>query len=81
MLIYDENLTTSREGICDAQYMTFSIFVINVVLWWIFDDSWWKHIIDYNIFFVVWIFNTEVQHDALEDKNDQDPQRLRINAQ
>jgi hypothetical protein len=27
------------------------------------------------------IFNTEVQHDALEDKNDQDHQRNRINAQ
>jgi hypothetical protein len=27
------------------------------------------------------IFNTEVQHDALEDKNDQDHQHLRINAQ
>jgi hypothetical protein len=50
-LIYDENLRTSREGIRDAQYMTFSIFVIDAVLWRIFDDPWWKwHVIDYNIF-------------------------------
>jgi hypothetical protein len=31
-LIYDENLRTSREGIRDAQYMTFSNFVIDVIL-------------------------------------------------
>jgi hypothetical protein len=50
-LIYDENLRTSREGICDAQYMTFLIFVIDAVLWRIFDDPWRKwHVIDYNIF-------------------------------
>jgi hypothetical protein len=50
-LIYDKNLRTSREGIHDAQYMAFSIFVIDVVLWWIFDDPWRKwHVIDYNIF-------------------------------
>jgi hypothetical protein len=40
MLIYDENLRTSREGIRDAQYMTFSNFVIDAVLWRIFDDLW-----------------------------------------
>jgi hypothetical protein len=42
MLIYDENLRTSREGIRDAQYMTLSNFVINVVLWRNFDDPWRK---------------------------------------
>jgi hypothetical protein len=41
-LIYDENLRTSREWIRDAQYMTFSNFVINVVLWRNFDDPWRK---------------------------------------
>jgi hypothetical protein len=51
MLIYDENLRTSQEGIRDAQYMTFSIFVIDAILWQIFDDPWRKwHVIDYNIF-------------------------------
>jgi hypothetical protein len=30
-LIYDENLRTSREGIRDAQYMTFSNFVIDEI--------------------------------------------------
>jgi hypothetical protein len=41
-LIYDENLRTSREGIRDAQYMTFSNFVLNAVLWRNFDNPWRK---------------------------------------
>jgi hypothetical protein len=50
-LIYDENLRTSQEGIRDAQYMTFSNFVIDVVLWRNFDDPWRKSIvIDHKIF-------------------------------
>jgi hypothetical protein len=51
MLIYDENLRTSREGICDAQYMTFSNFVIDVILWRNFDDPWRNlTVIDHEIF-------------------------------
>jgi hypothetical protein len=50
-LIYDENLRTSREGIRDAQYMTFSNFVIDVILWRNFDDPWRKlTAIDHEIF-------------------------------
>jgi hypothetical protein len=50
-LIYDENLRTSREGIHDDQYMTFSNFVIDVILWWNFDDPWRKlTVIDHEIF-------------------------------
>jgi hypothetical protein len=50
-LIYDENLRTSREGIRDTQYMTFSNFVIGVILWWNFDDPWRKlTVIDHEIF-------------------------------
>jgi hypothetical protein len=50
-LIYDENLRTSREEIHDAQYMTFSNFVIDVILWRNFDDLWRKlTVIDYEIF-------------------------------
>jgi hypothetical protein len=52
-LIYDENLRTSQKGIRDAQYMTFSNFVIDVVLWRNFDDPWRKSIvIDHKIFVV-----------------------------
>jgi hypothetical protein len=51
MLIYDENLRTSREGIRDAQYMTFSNFVIDVVLWQNFDYPWRKStVMDHKIF-------------------------------
>jgi hypothetical protein len=51
MLIYDEILRTSREGIRDTQYMTFSNFVIDVILWWNFDDPWRKlTVIDHEIF-------------------------------
>jgi hypothetical protein len=50
-LIYDKNLRTSREGIRDAQYTTFSNFVIDVILWWNFDDPWRKlTVIDHEIF-------------------------------
>jgi hypothetical protein len=55
-LIHDENLRTSREGIRDAQYMTFSNFVIDVILWWNFDDPWRKlTVIDHEIFCSDWI--------------------------
>jgi hypothetical protein len=50
-LIYDENLRTSLEGIRDAQYMTFLNFVIDAVLWRIFDDLWRKStVINHKIF-------------------------------
>jgi hypothetical protein len=50
-LIHDKNLRTSREGIRDAQYMTFSNFVIDVILWRNFDDPWRKlTVIDHEIF-------------------------------
>jgi hypothetical protein len=53
-LIYDENLSTPREGIRDAQYMTFSNFVIDVILWRNFDDPWRKlTVIDHEIFLVI----------------------------
>jgi hypothetical protein len=55
--IYDENLRTSREGIRDAQYMTFSNFVIDVILWRNFDDPWRKlTVIDHEIFCSVYLF-------------------------
>jgi hypothetical protein len=41
----------SREGIRDAQYMTFSNFVIDVILWRNFDNPWRKlTVIDHEIF-------------------------------
>jgi hypothetical protein len=60
-LTHDKNLRTSREGIRDAQYMTFSNFVIDVILWRNFDDPWRKlTVIDHEIFCSVQIKNCVV---------------------
>jgi hypothetical protein len=57
-LIYDKNLRTSREGIRDAQYMTFSNFVIDVILWRNFDDPWRKlTVIEHEIFCSDWTYH------------------------
>jgi hypothetical protein len=54
-LIYDENVSSSRRLICDAQYMTFWKFVIDIILWRNFDDPWRKStVMDRQMFCSAW---------------------------
>jgi hypothetical protein len=53
--IYDENVNTSREVICDAQSMTKWKFVKDIILWRKLDDPWWKStVIDHKVFCSGW---------------------------
>jgi hypothetical protein len=49
--IHDENVNTSREVICDVQYVTKWNFVIDAILWRKLHDPWRKStVIDHKVF-------------------------------